>query len=84
MKYQHLTLCLIDNFRWVTFIALILIAIGTGGIKPCVSAFGADQFKDDQVSILVPSLQINIIGFRERSEFVSLASEIEIYSINSN
>ena len=22
---------------------LLLIAIGTGGIKPCVSAFGADQ-----------------------------------------
>lgn len=26
-------------------IGLILIAIGTGGIKPCVSAFGGDQFK---------------------------------------
>lgn len=24
---------------------LLLIAIGTGGIKPCVSAFGGDQFK---------------------------------------
>ena len=24
---------------------LVLIAIGTGGIKPCVSAFGGDQFK---------------------------------------
>jgi solute carrier family 15 oligopeptide transporter 1 len=22
-----------------------LIALGTGGIKPCVSAFGGDQFK---------------------------------------
>uniref|UniRef100_A0A8C8EC59 Solute carrier family 15 member 1 n=1 Tax=Otus sunia TaxID=257818 RepID=A0A8C8EC59_9STRI len=27
---------------------LILIALGTGGIKPCVSAFGGDQFEDDQ------------------------------------
>ncbi|XP_051212529.1 protein NRT1/ PTR FAMILY 8.2-like [Lolium perenne] len=28
------------------FAALYLIAVGTGGIKPCVSSFGADQFDD--------------------------------------
>ncbi|WOL02010.1 protein NRT1/ PTR FAMILY 8.1 [Canna indica] len=28
------------------FAALYLIALGTGGIKPCVSSFGADQFDD--------------------------------------
>ncbi|XP_061374186.1 protein NRT1/ PTR FAMILY 8.1-like [Gastrolobium bilobum] len=28
------------------FIALYLIALGTGGIKPCVSSFGADQFDE--------------------------------------
>jgi solute carrier family 15 (oligopeptide transporter), member 1 len=27
---------------------LLLIAMGTGGIKPCVSAFGGDQFKIPQ------------------------------------
>ena len=31
--------------REFSFIGLALIAIGTGGIKPCVSAFGGDQFK---------------------------------------
>ncbi|KAM5583335.1 protein NRT1/ PTR FAMILY 8.1 [Rosa sericea] len=31
------------------FIALYLIALGTGGIKPCVSSYGADQFDDDDV-----------------------------------
>ena len=31
-------------------VGLVLIALGTGGIKPCVSAFGGDQFKNDQVS----------------------------------
>ncbi|KAF7815739.1 protein NRT1/ PTR FAMILY 8.1-like [Senna tora] len=30
----------------VSFLALYLIALGTGDIKPCVSSFGADQFDD--------------------------------------
>ncbi|KAL3649158.1 hypothetical protein CASFOL_005561 [Castilleja foliolosa] len=30
----------------VCFVSLYLIALGTGGIKPCVSSFGADQFDD--------------------------------------
>ena len=33
-------------------IGLVLIGLGTGGIKPCVSAFGGDQFNPDQVSIM--------------------------------
>jgi dipeptide/tripeptide permease len=33
-------------------IGLLLIAIGTGGIKPCVSAFGGDQFTASQVSTI--------------------------------
>lgn len=28
-----------------SILSLFLIALGTGGIKPCVSAFGGDQFK---------------------------------------
>ncbi|GAB2216806.1 hypothetical protein Droror1_Dr00024586 [Drosera rotundifolia] len=30
----------------IFFIGLYLISLGTGGIKPCVSSFGADQFDD--------------------------------------
>nr|DAD28415.1 TPA_asm: hypothetical protein HUJ06_029883 [Nelumbo nucifera] len=31
----------------ICFLALYLIALGTGGIKPCVSSFGADQFDEN-------------------------------------
>ncbi|KAM0952847.1 putative proton-dependent oligopeptide transporter family, MFS transporter superfamily [Dioscorea sansibarensis] len=30
----------------IFFLCLYLIALGTGGIKPCVSSFGIDQFDD--------------------------------------
>ena len=31
---------------WILYLGLYLMALGTGGIKPCVSSFGADQFDD--------------------------------------
>ena len=34
-------------------IGLVVIAIGTGGIKPCVSAFAGDQFTPKQVMLLI-------------------------------
>ena len=33
----------------LTYVALLTVAIGTGGIKPCVSSLGGDQFKDNEV-----------------------------------
>ncbi|XP_076579539.1 solute carrier family 15 member 1b [Chaetodon auriga] len=32
----------------LSMVGLILIALGTGGIKPCVAAFGGDQFEEHQ------------------------------------
>lgn len=32
-------------FRALTLLGLLLIAFGSGGIKPCVAAFGGEQFK---------------------------------------
>ncbi|CAG9803152.1 unnamed protein product [Chironomus riparius] len=35
----------LDAARGLTILGLSLIAIGSGGIKPCVAAFGGEQFK---------------------------------------
>nr|XP_043636555.1 protein NRT1/ PTR FAMILY 8.1-like [Erigeron canadensis] len=42
-----------DNQTAFLYTALGLIAIGTGGIKPCVSSFGADQFDEEDESEVV-------------------------------
>lgn len=53
----------------MTVIALVLIAVGTGGIKPCVAAFGGDQFYlPKQTSLLqqffsIFYFSINLGGF---------------------
>lgn len=34
---------------YLDYLGLFMIAVGTGGIKPCVSAFGGNSFKKGQV-----------------------------------
>ncbi|XP_006869412.1 PREDICTED: solute carrier family 15 member 2 isoform X2 [Chrysochloris asiatica] len=36
----------LGKFKVLAVIGLSLIALGTGGIKPCVAAFGGDQFEE--------------------------------------
>lgn len=56
-------------FRPLTFLGLSLIAIGTGGIKPCVAAFGGDQFHLPSQQLLLQQFfsvfyfAINLGGF---------------------
>jgi proton-dependent oligopeptide transporter, POT family len=42
----HAALALYEGRLWGIYLGLGLIAIGAGGIKPCVSAFVGDQFPD--------------------------------------
>ena len=44
-NYIFITQMYLLFFSAFSLIGLFLIAVGTGGIKPCVSAFGGDQFK---------------------------------------
>jgi proton-dependent oligopeptide transporter, POT family len=48
----HGTLALFEGSRTGLYVGLTLIAIGAGGIKPCVSAFVGDQFKPSQNHLL--------------------------------
>lgn len=39
-----LTLTSIQALEWGMYLGLLLIALGSGGIKPCVASFGAEQY----------------------------------------
>lgn len=43
----HGALALFEGKLWGIYLGLGLIAIGAGGIKPCVSAFVGDQFREN-------------------------------------
>jgi POT family proton-dependent oligopeptide transporter len=48
----HATLAMFEGSRAGLFAGLTLLAIGAGGIKPCVSAFVGDQFGPNQDRVL--------------------------------
>lgn len=48
----HATLSIFEKYEWGLYAGLSLIALGAGGIKPCISAFVGDQFKADQKELL--------------------------------
>ncbi|MBY0314695.1 MAG: oligopeptide:H+ symporter [Bdellovibrionales bacterium] len=48
----HGTLAAFENSVTGVYVGLGLIALGSGGIKPCISAFLGDQFRLDQKTLL--------------------------------
>jgi proton-dependent oligopeptide transporter, POT family len=48
----HATLAVFEKYEWGLYAGLGLIALGSGGIKPCISAFVGDQFASDQKDLL--------------------------------
>lgn len=48
----HATLAVFEKSEWGLYAGLGLIALGSGGIKPCISAFVGDQFRHDQTDML--------------------------------
>ena len=48
-------------------VGLSLIALGTGSIKPCVTAFGGDQFEEKHVRVLsFPCFKKNRAGIKRQ------------------
>ncbi|KAF8786290.1 Solute carrier family 15 member 2 like protein [Argiope bruennichi] len=41
----------LQTMKVLSLTGLFVIGLGTGGIKPCVSAFGGDQFTSEQIEI---------------------------------
>ena len=48
----HLLLAVFDDNRQGFYAGLFLIALGSGGIKPCVSAFVGDQFTEQNKGLV--------------------------------
>jgi hypothetical protein len=57
-----------------SLIGLALIALGTGGIKPCVAAFGGDQFKlpDQERQLQVNGSCKNLYRLQSKAEVLTL------------
>lgn len=56
-------------------LGLFLIALGTGGIKPCVAAFGGDQFEDHQVRLCSSICVTAESGTRQKHLFFQRVQE---------
>lgn len=69
--FGHLFLSLFDDFTGLV-LGLGLIALGSGGIKPCVSAFLGDQFKTNEADLKTRAFSFFYFSINFGSFFSSL------------
>uniref|UniRef100_A0A8C2JPC6 Solute carrier family 15 member 1a n=1 Tax=Cyprinus carpio TaxID=7962 RepID=A0A8C2JPC6_CYPCA len=68
-----------DNFTFhiaLSMLGLVLIALGTGGIKPCVAAFGGDQFQEHQSRQLNTFFSVFYLCINARSLLSTLITPV--------
>ncbi len=54
----HLALAVFEGTTWGLYLGLGFIALGAGGIKPCVSAFIGDQFDESNKALLAKAYSL--------------------------
>lgn len=69
--FGHLFLSVFDNYTGL-LLGLGFIALGSGGIKPCVSAFLGDQFKTDEIDLKTKAFSFFYFSVNFGSFFSSL------------
>ena len=57
-------------FRSGFLSGLFLVALGTGGIKPCVVSYGGDQFQEGQVGfrMSIYEIHMNILNLSDNTD----------------
>ncbi|XP_053545770.1 solute carrier family 15 member 2 [Bombina bombina] len=60
----------------LSMIGLVAIAVGTGGIKPCVSAFGGDQFSEEHAKERTKFFSIFYISINAGSLISTLVTPV--------
>ncbi|KAH7706470.1 low-affinity peptide transporter, partial [Aphelenchoides avenae] len=61
---------------WLDFAGLFVVAVGAGGIKPCVEAFGGDQFEQRQERMLSMFFSVFYFSINAGSMFSAFATPI--------
>jgi POT family proton-dependent oligopeptide transporter len=77
----HATLAVAGHTEWGMYVGLALIAMGSGGIKPCVSANVGDQFTSANAHLIRGIYQVFYFSVNFGSFFATLLTPILYYKL---